>query len=246
MSNLAGGLGALQGLASESWTVAGYAAHWLENVARPRLKPATFMSSRETLRLHILPTLGRVKVQALRPDQVRTLLAHKVAEGLSARSVQIVHGTLRTMLGEAVRQEVITRNPAAVVRPPAVTREEVKPWSPQQASKFLRASVGHRLYAVFAVGVALGLRRGELLALRWSDVDLDQGLVHVRQNVQRLLEIGSSTAAPRPVGLAGRFRFQPDRSRSSVRIKHARRRKPWLSEHGGLKPGLSSHRRSGQ
>ena len=184
-------------LATESWTVAGYAAHWLQNVARPRLKPATFMSYRESLRLHILPTLGRVKVQALRPDQVRTLLAHKVAEGLSARSVQIVHGTLRTMLGEAVRDEVITRNPAAVVRPPAVTREEVKPWSPQEASDFLRASVGHRLYAVFAVGVALGLRRGELLALRWSDVDLDDGLVHVRQNVQRLLEIGLVYGSPK-------------------------------------------------
>jgi len=101
------------------------------------------------------------------------------------------------MLGEAVRDEVITRNPAAVVRPPAVTREEVKPWSPQEASDFLRASVGHRLYAVFAVGVALGLRRGELLALRWSDVDLDDGLVHVRQNVQRLLEIGLVYGSPK-------------------------------------------------
>jgi hypothetical protein len=101
------------------------------------------MSYRETLRLHILPTLGRVKVQALRPDQVPTL------NNLHRPSTQpLGHG-------EAVRDEVITRNPAAVVRPPAVTREEVKPWSPQEASEFLRASVGHRLYAVFAVGVAL-------------------------------------------------------------------------------------------
>ena len=127
---------------------------------------------------------------------MRTLLARKVAEGLSARSVQIVHGTLHTMLGEAVRDEVITRNPAAVVRSPALTREEVKPWSPQEASAFLSASVDHRLYAVFAVGVALGLRRGELLALRWSDVDLDEGLVHVRQNVQRLLEVGLGRRQP--------------------------------------------------
>ena len=85
-------------LAVRSWIVAGYAAHWLEDVARPRLKPATFMSYREMLRLHILPTLGRVKVQALRPDQVRNLLAARAAAGLSPRSVQIVHGTLRAML----------------------------------------------------------------------------------------------------------------------------------------------------
>lgn len=102
-----------------SWTVASYAAHWLEDVVRTRLKPATFMSNRETLRLHILPTLGRVKMHALRPDQVRALLAQRLAAGLSPRSVQIVHGTLRSRLGEAVREEVITLNPSAIVRPPS-------------------------------------------------------------------------------------------------------------------------------
>ena len=101
------------------------------------------------------------------------------------------------MLGEAVREEVIVRNPAALVRPPATVREEVRPWSPEEASTFLRASVGHRLYALFAVGVALGLRRGELLALRWSDVDMEEWLVHVRQNVQRLPEVGLIYGSPK-------------------------------------------------
>ena len=71
------------------------------------------------------------------------------------------------------------------------------PWSPTEASQFLEASQGHRLYALFAVGVALGLRRGELLALRWVDVDLDEGLVHVRQNVQRLPGAGIVYGAPK-------------------------------------------------
>lgn len=155
------------------------------------------MSYRETLRLHILPTLGRVKVQALRPDQVRALLAHKTEAGLSPRSVQIVHGTLRTMLGEAVREEIIVRNAAALVRPPSISREEVTPWSPEDASQFLTASATHRLYALFAVGVAIGLRRGELLALRWADVDLDERVVRVRQTVQRLPEVGLIFGAPK-------------------------------------------------
>ena len=184
-------------LAVHSWTLATYAAHWLDDVVRPRLKPATFTSYRETLRLHILPTLGHVKVQALRPEQVRVLLARKSAAGLSTRSVQIVHGTLRAMLAEAVREELITRNPAAIVRPPSLTHEEVKPWSPEEASQFLRATADHRLYALFAVGVAVGLRKGELLALQWSDVDLDEGLVHVRQNVQRLPELGLVYGRPK-------------------------------------------------
>lgn len=71
------------------------------------------------------------------------------------------------------------------------------PWSPEEAGQFLQASRGHRLYALFAVGVALGMRRGELLALRWSDVDLDERLVHVRQNVQRLPEVGLVYGSPK-------------------------------------------------
>lgn len=208
-------------LAVRSWTVAGYAAHWLEDVVRPRLKPATFASYRETLRLHILPTLGRVKVQALRPDQVRTLLAHKLAAGLGPRSVQIVHGTLRTMLGEAVREEVIVRNPAAIVRPPSVTREEVQPWSPEEAGQFLGVSAEHRLYALFAVGVALGLRRGELLGLRWSDVDLDERVVRVRQNVQRLPEVGMVYGTPK-TGKSRRTIPLPARSVKVLRAHRAR------------------------
>ncbi len=136
-------------------------------------------------------------MQALRPEQVRVLLARKSAAGLSPRSVQIVHGTLRAMLAEAVREELITRNPAAIVRPPSLVHEEVKPWSPEEASQFLRATASHRLYALFAVGVAVGLRKGELLALQWSEVDLDQGLVHVRQNVQRLPELGLVYGRPK-------------------------------------------------
>jgi integrase len=104
---------------------------------------------------------------------------------------------LRAMLAEAVREELITRNPAAIVRPPSLVHEEVKPWTPEEASQFLRATAGHRLYALFAVGVAVGLRNGELLALQWSDVDLDGGLVHVRQNVQRLPELGLVYGRPK-------------------------------------------------
>jgi integrase len=173
-------------LAVDAWTVERYAAHWLDQVVAPRLRPATVSSYRETLRLHVVPELGRLRVSALSATHVRRLMALKSAAGLSPRSVQIIHGTLRAMLAEALREEVVARNVAALVRPPALEREEVRPWSPEEAGRFLAESSGHRLYALFAVGVALGLRKGELLALRWSDVDLDAGMVRVRRNVQRL------------------------------------------------------------
>ena len=147
--------------------------------------------------MHILPTLGRMNLRALTPTHVRTLLANKAADGLGARSVQIIHSTLRTMLSEAMREELIERNVVTVVRPPSVERVEVQPWSTEEASRFLAASADHRLHALFAVGVALGLRKGELLALRWDDVDLEGGVLHVRQNVQRLPEMGLVFGPPK-------------------------------------------------
>jgi integrase len=184
-------------LAVESWTVERFAEHWLTHVIGPRLRPSTLSSYRETLRLHILPTLGRMNLRSLTPTHVRTLLANKAADGLGRRSAQIIHSTLRTMLSEAMREELIERNVATVVRPPSIEQVEVQPWSTAEASRFLATSADHRLHALFAVGVALGLRKGELLALRWDDVDLHGGVVHVRQNVQRLPEVGLVFGPPK-------------------------------------------------
>ena len=101
------------------------------------------------------------------------------------------------MLSEAMREELIERNVATVVRPPSVQRVEVQPWSTEEASRFLATSADHRLHALFAVGVALELRKGELLGLRLDDVDLVGGVVHVRQNVQRLPEVGLVFGPPK-------------------------------------------------
>src|SRR5215203_47554 len=80
-------------VAVESWTLERFAEHWLKHVIGPRLRPSTLSSYRETLRLHVLPTLGPMNLRALTPTHVRTLLANKAADGLSTRSVQIIHNT---------------------------------------------------------------------------------------------------------------------------------------------------------
>ena len=184
-------------LAVKSWTVQAYAEHWLADVVAERLRPSTLASYRDTMRLHIWPILGRCPLRALTPAHVRKLLAAKLATGLSVRSVQIIHAVLRVMLAEAVRDELVERNVATIVRAPTGPREEVRPWSPDEATAFLAASGGNRLHALFAVGVALGLRRGELLGLRWADVDLDSGLLHVRQSTQRIYRAGLVVGPPK-------------------------------------------------
>jgi integrase len=124
-------------------------------------------------------------------------LAEPAEAGLAANSVRIIHATLRTMLADAVRDELVERNVAAIVRGPRIDHEEIRPWSLEEAGTFLAAARGHRLSALFAVGVALGLRRGELLALAWDDVDLDGDILRVRRTVQRLRGRRSSISASR-------------------------------------------------
>lgn len=184
-------------LAVKAWTVEGYGDHWLRDVVAPRLRPSTVASYRGTLSLHIVPMLGRYTLRRLSPSDVRRLLSAKTASGLSVRSVQIIHATLRAMLSEAVRDELVERNVAAIVRGPAAVREEVRPWSAEDAGAFLMVAAEDRLHALFAVGVALGLRKGELLGLRWQDVDLGGGLLHVRQSAQRVHGVGMVFGPPK-------------------------------------------------
>jgi integrase len=137
-------------------------------VARARLRPATWTNYSYAVRVHIGPSLGSVRLRSLTPAQVRRFLAERTEAGLAANSVRIIHATLRTMLAEAVRDELVERNVAAIVRGPRIVHEEVRPWSRDEAATFLAAASAHRLSALFAVGVAVGLRRGELLALAWG------------------------------------------------------------------------------
>jgi integrase len=146
------------------------------------------------------------------------------------------------MLAEAVREELIERNVASIVRPPSVRQEEVRPWSPEEAAKFLKAARQDRLYALFAVGVGLGLRRGELLGLRWSDVDLEQALIHVRQTAQRINRQGMIFGHRSPQGRSEISRSQQSLPRFSASISLDRRSS--VKSRIGRTPASSSHRPS--
>lgn len=179
-------------------TVQQYAESWLERLGSSGLKPATVSNYRWVLNRHVLPNIGRLRLVALSPQHVRTLLLTVSGSGVSARTVQLSRAVLRSMLADAERDQLIHRNVAALVKGPRVERQEVVPWTADEAGKFLTSLDGHRLRPLFAVGVALGLRKGELLALRWQDVDLDAGVLRVRATVQRLGKgVGLVTGAPK-------------------------------------------------
>jgi integrase len=181
-------------------TVEGFLHDWLETVAKPGVRPKTYRTYADLIRLHIVPEIGALPLAKLTPQDVRTLLNNKLnrlqpsrskVEGaesrpLSPRTVKHILVTLRTALETAVKDGIIPRNVAAVVDPPRSARKEPQTFTPEQARAFLDAVSGDRLEALFTVAASIGMRQGEILGLRLQDIDLAAGSLSVRCALQRV------------------------------------------------------------
>jgi integrase len=170
----------------ERLTVGQYLHRWLSDTVAPHRRPRTCESYSYLVTRHIEPTLGRERLARLTPGQVQRLEAQKLAGGLSPRTVQYLHAVLRKALGDAVRTGLVPRNVASLVEAPRVRRTEVQPLTPEQSRAFLEAVEGSPDRPLYVVAMALGLRRGEVLALRWEDVDLDAATLTVRHSLREV------------------------------------------------------------
>jgi integrase len=121
-----------------------------------------------------------VKLERLSPAHLRGLYRAKLDAGLSARTVQYLHVVLHRALKQALRWGLVPRNVAEAVDPPKVHKKDVAPLSPEQARVFLEAARGDRLEALYVLAIHTSLRQGELLGLKWTDVDLEAGVLRVR------------------------------------------------------------------
>lgn len=189
-------------------TVAQFLDRWLSDVAAPRLRAKTVLSYRQVIRLHITPHIGHVVLQKLTPQQVQAWMAEVGKGHVSPRTVGYARSVLRSALTQAVRWGVVQRNVATLVDPPRVVRPEIRPLDEAQARSLLKVAGGHRLHALFAVAVALGLRQGEALGLQWSDVDYETQTIHVRRALQRIgpgwqLVEPKSTRSRRSIAMPG-------------------------------------------
>ena len=173
-------------LPPERETVGAYLERWLTDVAKPSVRPNTFVSYQVLVKRHLIPALGKIPLSRLSPQDVQAVMNRKRAEKLSPRYVQYMRSILRSALNQAVRWGLVVRNVAALVTPPKMERYEIRPWTPDQARSFLAFIKGDPLEALFTLALATGARRGELLALRWDDIDLEEGLLQVRGTLQRI------------------------------------------------------------
>lgn len=173
-------------VAVERQTLAYYLERWLTDSVKRTVRPKTYDSYRQVVRLYIVPALGRVQLAQITPQQIEGMLNRLLERGLSPRTVQYCHSVLRRALGQALRWDMVPRNVAKLVDPPRAVRPEVRILTPEESRQFLKSVKGDRLEALYSVAMALGLRQGEALGLRWSDIDLEKGSLSVRVALQRI------------------------------------------------------------
>jgi integrase len=166
-------------------TVSEYLDRFLEDVHRGSVRDSTYSRDKYLVNNHVKPALGRVKLKNLSAMHLQRLYREKQDAGLSASTVQKIHHVLHKALAQAVRWDLIARNPSDAVQAPRPTPEEMRPLSADEARRLLEAAHGDRLEALYVLAVTTGMRRGELLGLKWSDVDLENGRLSIRRALTR-------------------------------------------------------------
>jgi integrase len=199
--------------ARERQTVGTYLDYWLEHVVKPERRVSTYKGYETMVRVHIKPVLGKKKLDELGPADVRRLLAElreKETSGhgggrrhLSPRMIQFAHAVLRNALSNAVREELVSRNAAKLVKISNPEYEVGAGLDPIAARALLAKIADDRLFALYLCAIVLGMRRGELLGLAWDAVDLDGGRLAVRQS---------------PSWVDGSAVIQPPKTRASRRV----------------------------
>jgi integrase len=165
--------------------------------AKPSLRPKTWMQYTQIVRQHIIPNLGSIKLKDLRPDHIQSFYAAKQETGTSIRTVRLIHAVLHRALTQALRWGLITRNPSDAVDKPQPRRQEMRVLDADQAKLLLKAAEGDRLEALYHLAITTGLRQGELLGLRWSDLNWQTGRLHVQRQVQRITGQGLVFSEPK-------------------------------------------------
>ena len=186
-------------------TVGQFLQAWL-TALKSDVTPATFISYESTVRLHLIPAIGDLRlsklgaahVQRLKDETIKAVVyvgpgVKKPAEGrppeaqhLSSSTVRYCLKVLRMALDHACKLDLVARNVALLVDFPKVEHAEIEPFTAEQTMKFIEAAKGHRLGALFSVALAIGLRKGEALGLKWSAIDFERGTLAVRIALQRV------------------------------------------------------------
>jgi len=178
-------------------TVGEFLGLWLKDYAETNTTPRTLEGYQEKIRNYILPNIGQVPIAKLTPQNVQSIYASMMERELSPRTALHVHRILREALSHAMKWGLLTRNVCDAVDPPRAYHKEMVAWDTPDVQKFLDVAVGHRYGPVFFLALYTGMRRSELLGLRWSAVDLARKSLSVTQTLQCIKGKGLVATQPK-------------------------------------------------
>ena len=176
-------------------TMAVFLRYWLDTYCVPRLKQNTINGYRVNIERHIIPYIGEIQLNRLKPIDIQKLYASLSSAGLGDTSIRYVHNNLHRALGYAVKQQLIVRNPADLVFAPTVDSYEAVTLTPVQAQALLKYCEDKELFIPVMLGLVMGMRRGEVLGLQWQNVEWDERTITVSHsliNKKGGVELGST------------------------------------------------------
>jgi integrase len=173
-------------LTARRQTVQQFLTHWLEDVHKPAVRVRTYVRYEMQLRRHILPALGGMQLAKLTVQHVQRFYAQMLQKGLSPQSVRLLHAMLHKAFDYAVHVDLLPRNVCDHVSLPRIEKRETRALSLEQALRLLETARGHRMEALFVLALVTGMRRGEIVALKWSDVNLTDGVISVQRSLVEL------------------------------------------------------------
>jgi len=165
-------------------------------------RPKTFVQYRQICEQHILPRMGTLRMQEIQPAHIKQLYLAKREEGRGARTVQMIHTILHNIFKQAMKEGILGRNPVEAVNRPMVEKTEMQILTEEQARRMVIATHGIRYGALFYLALITGMREGELLGLKWSDLDWERGIISIQRQLQRIR--GKGIVFSQPKTKAGR------------------------------------------
>lgn len=176
---------------SKKTTLSAFFARYLEDIIRPNRRYATYLTYKRLADIHIVPILGDRALSALTPAQIQRFYTAKLDAGLSRATVGLLHAVLRRALKQAMRWGLLAANPTDRVEPPGGQSPPMQVFTADEARRFVEFAQLDNLYPLWLLAITTGMRQGEMLGLRWQDVDLQRARVQVRGGLH-LSENGTS------------------------------------------------------
>ena len=209
-----------------------FMSKWLVSI-KSSIRPNTHKQYQQITNQHILPSLGKYRLREIKPDQIQYLYDRKVESGTGLRTVQLVHAVLHRCFVHAVKLGAIPRNPAAATTPPKPKPKEMKFYDENQVQTMLIASKANhpRMFPLLHLAVSTGMRQGELLGLKWPDLEWESGQLHIQRQLSRAEDEGYELTIPKTK--AGIRKIDLGANTSRVLREHQQRQNQEINKVGG-------------